>query len=91
MQDQQGRGPIKLRRGNTVENNDNDSNLSPNFITNDRMIHFWYINYSFFCDTFFVTVNSNSHQVYIYMQISLSDKFFMKVYGTKSLKNYLLH
>ena len=55
--------------------------LSHALSSNDRMLRYKRINSFFFADTFF---GKKSDRGYIYMQLFVSDKGFVKVYGMKS-------
>ena len=63
---------------------DAESTLSRNFGTNDRALRYRRINSMFFMDTFFVTAKAKSVRGYTMMQLFVSDKGFMKVYGMTS-------
>ena len=65
---------------------DASSSLSRDFGTNDRMLRYRRLNSTFFMDTFFVTKKAKSIRGYTMMQLFVSDKGFLKVYGMKSLK-----
>ena len=64
---------------------DANSTLSRQFGTNDRMLRYRRLNSTFFMDTFFVTKKAKSVRGFTMMQIFVSDKGFVKVYGMKSL------
>ena len=66
---------------------DADSSLSRAFGTNDRMLRYRRLNSVFFTDTFFVTAKAKSVRGYTMMQLFISDKGFMKVYGMTSVKD----
>ena len=66
---------------------DADSSLSRNFSTNDRMLRYRRINSVFFMDTFFVTQKAKSVRGFTMMQLFVSDKGFVKVYGMKTTKD----
>ena len=63
---------------------DADSTLSRNFGTNDRALRYRRVNSMFFMDTFLVTAKAKSARGYTMMQLFVSDKGFMKVYGMTS-------
>ena len=63
-----------------------DSSLSRRAGTNDRMLRYKRLNSMFFTDTFFVTKEAKSVRGFGMMQIFVSDKGFVKVYGMKSLR-----
>ena len=62
-----------------------DTSLSRRVGTNDRMLRYRRLDSIFFMDTFFVTKKARSTRGYTMMQIFVSDKGFVKVYGMKSL------
>ena len=66
---------------------DADSTLSRAFGTNDRMLRYRRLNSVFFMDTFFVTGKARSVRGYTMIQLFVSDKGFLKVYGMKSVKD----
>ena len=66
---------------------DADSSLSRNFGTNDRMLRYRRLKSTFFMDTFFVTAKAKSVRGYTMMQLFVSDKGFLKVYGMKTQKD----
>ena len=67
---------------------DADSNLSRRFGTNDRMLRYRRINSLFYSDTFFTKPKLVSVRGFSCMQLFVSDKGFMKVYGMKSAKEF---
>ena len=64
-----------------------DALLARRFGTNDRMLRYRRINSLFFTDTFFTKVKSK--RGYTMMQLFISDKGFVKVYGMKSTSEFL--
>ena len=68
---------------------DADSNLSRRFSTNDRMLRYRRINSLFFTDTFFAAGSAKSLRGFTCMQLFVSDKGFMKVYGMTSPKQFM--
>ena len=66
---------------------DADASLSRNFGTNDRMLRYRRINSMFFMDTFFVTGKAKSTRGHTMMQLFVSDKGFVKVYGMTTTKD----
>jgi hypothetical protein len=67
---------------------DADSNLSRRFSTNDRMLRYRRIKSFFFTDTFFATGKAKSLRGFTCMQLFVSDKGFVKVYGMTSPKEF---
>ncbi|KAL7538844.1 hypothetical protein ACHAXR_009411 [Thalassiosira sp. AJA248-18] len=67
---------------------DADSKLSRKFSTNDKMLRLRRINSFFFSDTFFVTKKAESIRGYTCMQLFVSDKGFVKVYGMSSVSQF---
>ena len=65
---------------------DAESTLSRQFSTNDRMLRYRRLNSTFYMDTFFVTGKAKSARGYTMMQLFVSDKGFIKVYGMTSVK-----
>jgi hypothetical protein len=61
-----------------------DTSLSRRAGTNDRMLRYKRIQSMFFMDTFFVTKRAKSVRGFTMMQIFVSDKGFVKVYGMTS-------
>jgi hypothetical protein len=61
-----------------------DTSLSRRAGTNDRMLCYKRIQSMFFMDTFFVTKRAKSVRGFTMMQIFVSDKGFVKVYGMTS-------
>ena len=58
--------------------------LSRNLVTNDQILQYKINKSCFFTDTFFVRKESNSNQVFICIQVFVSDKGCVKVYAMKS-------
>ena len=69
-----------------LNRHDADSKLSRHVGTNDRMLRYRRLNSMFFTDTFFVTGKAKSVRGFTMMQIFVSDKGFVKVYGMKGLR-----
>ena len=69
---------------------DADSSLSRRFGTNDRMLRYRRLKSTFFMDTFFVTAKAKSVRGFTMMQLFVSDKGFLKVYGMKTVKDIAL-
>ena len=67
---------------------DADYLLSHKFSTNNRMMQYRRINSTFFNETFFVTEIEKSVRGYTCMQLFVSKKGFVKVYGMKSVKEF---
>ena len=65
-----------------------NSTLSRNLGTNDKMLRIRRIASMFFTDTFFVTKIAKSTRGYICMQIFVSDKGFVRVYGMEHQRDY---
>ena len=66
-----------------------DSNLSRNFGTNDRMLRYKRINTYFFSNNFWVTNIVKSIRSFTCMQLFVSGKYFVKIYGMKAEKVFL--
>ena len=65
-----------------------DASLSRRFGTNDRMLRYKRIDSLFYTDTFFST-KVVSKRGYSMMQLFVSDKGFVKVYGMKSVAEFV--
>jgi len=70
-----------------LNHQDPDTNLSRRFGTNDRQLRYRRIASLFYMDTFFATGKATSARGFTMMQLFVSDKGFMKVYGMKSTKD----
>ena len=66
---------------------DGASTLSRNLSTNDRQLRYRRLNSVFFMDTFMVTKGAKSARGFTHMQLFVSDKGFVKVYGMKTVKD----
>ena len=71
-----------------LNHQDADSNLSRRFGTNDRMLRYRRINSLFYSDTFHTKPELVSARGFTCMQLFVSDKGYMKVYGMKSPKEF---
>ena len=71
-----------------LNHQDADSNLSRRFGSNDRMLRYRRINSLFYSDTFFTKPKLVSVRGFSCMQLFVSDKGYMKVYGMKSAKDF---
>ena len=66
-----------------LNNQDDDSNLPRNFISNGRMLRYPRIDCFFFSDTLFPPTKSKSSCGYTCIQLVVLYKGYMKKYGTK--------
>ena len=78
-----------LKVTSQLNKQDADSTISRKFGTNDRMLRYRRINSHFFSDTFYATGSATSIRGYSCMQIFVSDKGFVKVYGMKSPSEFI--
>lgn len=62
-----------------------DTSISRQADTNDRMLRYKRLRSCFFTDTFFVTKKAKSARGFSCMQIYVSDKGFVRVYGMKTV------
>ena len=72
-----------------LSHQDPDSSIYRNFGTNDRMLQYKRINTYFLSDTFWVMNIVKSIRKFTCMQLFVSDKGFVKVYGIISEKEFL--
>ena len=69
-----------------INHQDPESNLSRKFSKNDCMLQYKTVNTYLFSDTFWVTKIAKSIRGFTCMQLFVSDKVFVKVYGMNAEK-----
>ena len=77
-----------LEQTTQLNKQDADASLARRFGTNDRMLRYRRINSLFYTDTFFAK-KVVSKRGYSMMQLFVSDKGFVKVYGMKSEREFI--